>query len=429
MNVLNALDKPKSLAVDFYCGAGGTTRGLLDAGGYVIAGVDKDEGCRDTYLQNNENNTLNVDENPFDWATPPALSGDLLPIGESRPQRVFLDASIVIKTGKPPGGPLFRRLVALVNAGFMSVITTDLTKQEVAKHYMELDYEVVKCVRRRHFRNLVLELLNVKIPEVTSHKLRAHLMNQYEHRIAQMFETLNAHTMSIDTVKPSFIFSDYVMSRGFFGEGVKKEQFADAFIFEALKNEVSDENPIIIVSQDSDFDKAAREEEHIIVLTSLESLFEHFNLSIQRIEPIERFLHEQRIKLQTLIENKLDHLEFDDLDVDEAQIQIEVVSGLDFANITGFRTIGTESRALVLGSVDLSLGVSYEHPDWDLGIYDREDDIIYTFDNVYGEQDIEIRVDFVAEIDIDERGTPVEIGNLEFVNDGFFFVQLYQNDY
>ena len=39
MNVLNTLDIPKFLAVDFYCGAGGTTRGLLDAGGYVIAGL------------------------------------------------------------------------------------------------------------------------------------------------------------------------------------------------------------------------------------------------------------------------------------------------------------------------------------------------------------------------------------------------------
>lgn len=28
------LNIPKFLAVDFYCGAGGTTRGLLDAGGY-----------------------------------------------------------------------------------------------------------------------------------------------------------------------------------------------------------------------------------------------------------------------------------------------------------------------------------------------------------------------------------------------------------
>ena len=40
---------PDFLAVDFYCGAGGATRGLIDAGGYVIAGIDKDVACRETY--------------------------------------------------------------------------------------------------------------------------------------------------------------------------------------------------------------------------------------------------------------------------------------------------------------------------------------------------------------------------------------------
>ena len=40
-------------AVDFFCGAGGLTRGLLDAGINVIAGIDKDEKCRETYESNN----------------------------------------------------------------------------------------------------------------------------------------------------------------------------------------------------------------------------------------------------------------------------------------------------------------------------------------------------------------------------------------
>lgn len=50
--------KPRFLAVDFYCGAGGTTRGLLDAGGYVIAGIDNDATCQKTYERNNRNATL-----------------------------------------------------------------------------------------------------------------------------------------------------------------------------------------------------------------------------------------------------------------------------------------------------------------------------------------------------------------------------------
>lgn len=40
-------------AVDFFCGAGGLTRGLLDSGIDVILGIDSDEGCRKTFDTNN----------------------------------------------------------------------------------------------------------------------------------------------------------------------------------------------------------------------------------------------------------------------------------------------------------------------------------------------------------------------------------------
>ena len=41
-------------AIDFFCGAGGLTRGLLDAGINVVAGVDNDERLRRTYEVNND---------------------------------------------------------------------------------------------------------------------------------------------------------------------------------------------------------------------------------------------------------------------------------------------------------------------------------------------------------------------------------------
>ena len=57
--------RPRFLAVDFFCGAGGTTRGLIDAGGYVIAGIDKDERCERTYVDNNSNRTLDSEPARF----------------------------------------------------------------------------------------------------------------------------------------------------------------------------------------------------------------------------------------------------------------------------------------------------------------------------------------------------------------------------
>ena len=41
-------------AIDFFCGAGGLTRGLLDAGIKVLAGVDNDERLQETYTHNNK---------------------------------------------------------------------------------------------------------------------------------------------------------------------------------------------------------------------------------------------------------------------------------------------------------------------------------------------------------------------------------------
>ena len=63
---------PDFLAVDFFCGAGGTTRGLIDANGYVIAGVDKDARCDDTYVRNNVNTKI-------DGKAPAFLHRDIFP--------------------------------------------------------------------------------------------------------------------------------------------------------------------------------------------------------------------------------------------------------------------------------------------------------------------------------------------------------------
>jgi DNA (cytosine-5)-methyltransferase 1 len=45
-------------AVDLFCGAGGLTRGLLDAGIPVAAGYDVDEACRFPYEHNNQGTTF-----------------------------------------------------------------------------------------------------------------------------------------------------------------------------------------------------------------------------------------------------------------------------------------------------------------------------------------------------------------------------------
>ncbi len=56
----------KKIAVDLFCGAGGMTCGLIQAGYTVIAGIDKEEKCRQTYLQNKNRDKSNPEFLKFD---------------------------------------------------------------------------------------------------------------------------------------------------------------------------------------------------------------------------------------------------------------------------------------------------------------------------------------------------------------------------
>lgn len=79
MSILKKNKKlPAFLAIDFFSGAGGTTRGLIDAGGHVIAGIDNDDRCEKTYTENNKNTTLDGKSARF-------LNYDIFPETEEYP--------------------------------------------------------------------------------------------------------------------------------------------------------------------------------------------------------------------------------------------------------------------------------------------------------------------------------------------------------
>jgi DNA (cytosine-5)-methyltransferase 1 len=66
---------PPILAVDFFCGAGGMTNGLIAAGFHVIAGIDNQPLCEPTYIQNTN----------ADGSHPKYLCLDIFPRSKAHP--------------------------------------------------------------------------------------------------------------------------------------------------------------------------------------------------------------------------------------------------------------------------------------------------------------------------------------------------------
>lgn len=140
--------KPTFLAVDFFCGAGGTTRGLLDAGGYVIAGIDKDPRCQQTFVENNLNKCV-------DYVPVRYLGYDIFPKtaeypdGQQRQLRADLDGLIPYYRSKSKGVPLLFAICAPCQP-FTRLSRKELSEERKAGRMRDagLLHEAAKMVRR-----------------------------------------------------------------------------------------------------------------------------------------------------------------------------------------------------------------------------------------------------------------------------------------
>jgi len=139
---------PQFLAVDFFSGAGGTTRGMLDAGGYVIAGIDKDAACERTYTDNNGNATL-------DRRPPHYLCRDIFPSSSAHPEgqqeKLMKELDVLIKKYRrlAPGRPLMFAICAPCQP-FTTLARKELSEKRVERRRQDKNLlsEALKFVRR-----------------------------------------------------------------------------------------------------------------------------------------------------------------------------------------------------------------------------------------------------------------------------------------
>jgi predicted nucleic acid-binding protein len=340
--------------------------------------------------------------------------------------RVFLDANILIAAGKPPGGPEIARVVDLIDAGLVTVLTTDLTISEVSKKHAANDFDLIKEICQPHVRKILEETTGIAVPIQKKAILKKKLRDKYDASTKAMLSELKANVLLIDEIKPSTIFRDYALGKGIFsGEG-KRDQFPDAFAFECIKQKASEAEPVIIVSNDGDFVAPVANAEHITLVKSLPQLFEKLGLEMEAPE-IDEFLEDNTDELVEAVDSELSNWSLQG-DVEDSEIDDTNVSNVEIKRLTAFRPTTKGDAILVVGQLSVTATVSYTHPDWENAMYDSEDKILIPFEDVSGETEVEMTIDVSVSIAVDEQGDPVEIEELRFRNDDFVYVELHPYD-
>nr|CAD6416846.1 hypothetical protein REQ54_01628 [Rhizobium sp. Q54] len=340
-----------------------------------------------------------------------------------KPQ-VFVDANVMIAAGKPPGGPEITRLADLVEADMIEILTTDLTITEIAKKHMDNDFQVVKDFAKPHVRRVLENVIATTIPALTKDEMRERLMVSYHRDTTRMFKRLGAKTLSIDDVSPSVVFDDYARGAGFFAGDGKRDQFPDAFIFERLKAEATQEKPLIVVTSDGDYVSPVGKTENVELVRSLAELFTRLGLEFDPPQ-LDEFLEANKDILISRVNEEIESWGLMG-DVEDSEIDQVSVTNIEIAKLIAFKSVEAGDPVVVVAELEVVADVSFSHPDWDNASYDSEDKVLIPWDTVEGETEVTLSIDVSISIESDEEtGEPAAIEDISFRNDRFQYVVLH----
>lgn len=326
-------------------------------------------------------------------------------------KKVFLDTNIVLSVGKPPYGPEFTRVINLVEAEQIKILTTDLTATEVARNYAKSDFEEIKSICKPKFRKLVKDSVNIEISTTSEAELWDVLKKKYGRLVKKRFKKMGAEWLRVSDVEMNKVFSEYFNERGFFTDGSgKKYQFPDAFVFERLKIEASKNEPIIIVSKDKDFERPVSNQKHISLVKSLPELFNELELKLEDPE-IEHFLAQQSEWLRMLVDNELSNWWLVG-DIEDSEIIGTEVIDVKIIDTIAFESAEDGGPILVVGRLLAQTFVDFTFPE------------MSTFDIVNCQNEKKLAIDVSLSISVDDKGDPIGIVDLEFRNNNFVHIEL-----
>jgi hypothetical protein len=191
-----------------------------------------------------------------------------------------------------------------------------------------------------------------------------------------------------------------------------------------LKHEASETEPIVVVSDDGDFDAPSKAAKNIFVVKSILELFTRLGLKVDAPE-IEGFLKGHHQDAVDLVNSELNNWGLQVSDVEDAEVDEVTVNDIEFLELTSFGKSEESSVILVVGQVKIQANISYTHPDWDTATYDSEDKVLIPWnDPVSGDKDVEIEADFSMSILTDDSGKAKQIEELRFTNDKFIWVDI-----
>ena len=171
-------------------------------------------------------------------------------------------------------------------------------------------------------------------------------------------------------------------------------------------------------------ESAIKDTKHVKHLRAIAEIFELLGLQSKAAPAVAEFLEEKKHVVRDIVDDELNNWGLQVADVEDGEIDSSNVKAVEFLDLTTYDAAGDGGQILVVGEIKMTVEISYTHPDWENSIYDSEDKVRMTFDNVSGKKEVELEAEFAMTILVDEAGMPEEVDHFAFSSDRFIWVDI-----
>lgn len=326
-------------------------------------------------------------------------------------RNVFVDTEFFVKAGLDFSSKTLESFKEICGDGELNHLTTTIVVREVKRKISEHIGDALNGVNA--FRRKAKILTNSN-DAVVKNLFAPFDQKEIENHAIQVFDNFldesNTTIVDLSKVDGNEIVDMYFDQSPPFQGGKKKNEFPDAFTLLAIRNALKGREEIYVVSEDKDLITFCEENPRFIQIESLSKLLDLYNAHDEdRSKFIKEYIEEHEEEIKQNIKSQIEDADaynsstWEDAEVDEFTI-------LDVGDFEPSIIHIDDENCQIVCDLEVRYRVSVTGPDYANGRYDREDDIIYTFDNTTQEEDG--KLEFTVEIDLSYE-----------VDDGKFIIQ------
>lgn len=298
-------------------------------------------------------------------------------------RKVFLDTQVFVKSGLHFDGAAFKSFRKYCEVNELSHISTSVVEREVDSKIHASVKDAVSAIRtfRKKVR-LLASLDDEKIKglfeEITEEDIYKKSLDVFE----EFMNGCSTEVVEAGNIDAEELLSLYFDMKAPFGDGKKKSEFPDAISLLSLKSHLGDNEKIYVVSDDSDLKSYCESDSQLISVDTLDKLLDTYTTHTNiRHEQVKQYFatNEAIIKAQVT-----DFLEACDVWNSSSWEDAEVDDGLTVTHLGDINPsvlFIDDEESQITFDIDVEFEVTVTGPDFNNGIYDREESRMFTFDS------------------------------------------------